>query len=176
VTGRVRDAAGAPVPRALVWARWEGGEGRWFGKEDGSFRFSVLARDLTVVAERRDGLLGARSDEVAVAGNDGGEWTLDLVVPIERKAGLGIGIGPVPGGMGVRMVHPGTPADRAGLEVGDVIVSVDGVDADGMTAEDFVGRMTGPEGSFVRFAVRSPEGVEEELRLRREFLEPTGPR
>lgn len=48
---------------------------------------------------------------------------------------------------------PGSPAEQAGLEEGDVIVSVDGVDVVGMTFHEVTTRVRGPAGSEVALGV-----------------------
>lgn len=47
----------------------------------------------------------------------------------------------------------GGPAEAAGLQVGDVVVAVDGVTVDGMTVDEVVGDVRGPEGTDVRLTV-----------------------
>ncbi len=46
-----------------------------------------------------------------------------------------------------------SPAEDAGLQPGDVITEVDGVSVDGMTMEDAVGRVRGPEGTSVNLTI-----------------------
>lgn len=47
----------------------------------------------------------------------------------------------------------GSPAERAGLRPGDVIVSVDGEQVAGMDIEEVVARVTGPAGTTVRLTI-----------------------
>ena len=66
----------------------------------------------------------------------------------------------------------GSPAQRAGMLPGDLIVSIDGLSVSGKTASDLVKAMRGPAGTVVRVAVRRP-GKEELLRfsLSRQVIE-----
>ncbi len=48
----------------------------------------------------------------------------------------------------------GTPAERAGLRTGDVIVSIDGADTYGMLLQDVSGALKGPAGTSVKVTVR----------------------
>jgi C-terminal processing protease CtpA/Prc len=76
--------------------------------------------------------------------------------------------------MQVLWVMPGTPAARAGLAAGDVVLEVGGVPASTLESDAFIGLMTGPEGSEVDFLVgfESEEGfVEEEVTVIRQFLD-----
>jgi carboxyl-terminal processing protease len=70
----------------------------------------------------------------------------------------GIGVEVAPGREGVRVVRrmPGSPADRAGIEAGDVIVRIDGLAVDPSDLDAAIERMRGPEGSAIRLEVRRP--------------------
>lgn len=65
------------------------------------------------------------------------------------------------------LVVPGSPADRAGLRLGDRIVRVDGVDVVGLGADKLVALTRGPAGGVVRVAVVR-DGRELVLELTRE--------
>jgi S1-C subfamily serine protease len=54
--------------------------------------------------------------------------------PTPRPATLGVAVKDGPGGTLVGTVRPGTPADRAGVQPGDVIVAVDGAPVGGAEA------------------------------------------
>ncbi len=68
----------------------------------------------------------------------------------------GIGVEVVAGKDGVSIVHrmPGSPAERAGIQTGDVIVRIDGIAVDPANLDAAIDRMRGPEGSAIRLAVR----------------------
>jgi len=68
----------------------------------------------------------------------------------QDKFGIGIGIGRVGQGRPVadRLVNNG-PADKAGIQPGDVLLSVDGVDVANHTATQIQDAIRGPEGTFV---------------------------
>jgi len=56
-----------------------------------------------------------------------------------------------------------TPAERAGIQPGDVIVSVNGESTEGWTQEKAVIMIRGPKGSTVTLVVRHNDGQEETL-------------
>ncbi|HEY5019889.1 MAG TPA: S41 family peptidase [Steroidobacteraceae bacterium] len=68
----------------------------------------------------------------------------------------GIGVEVAPGRDGVNVVRrmPNSPAERAGIETGDVIVKIDDVAVDPADLETAIARMRGPNGSPIRLAVR----------------------
>ena len=87
----------------------------------------------------------------------------------EETGLLGVEIDPVPGGVRVERVIPGTPADREAsrLEAGDVIVSVDG---EAVRADENVYRhLTDRAGERTLLTVESPGGATREVVIR-----PTG--
>jgi carboxyl-terminal processing protease len=81
------------------------------------------------------------------------------------------------GGIGARMrgpqatvieVFPGTPAEQAGIQAGDVIVGVDGQPTTDMRLDEVVNLVRGPEGSPVRLRVqRAGTSQVDELTLTR---------
>jgi len=79
-----------------------------------------------------------------------------------RYSGIGVDVG-IKGGQ-VVVVAPidGSPASRADIRPGDIIVSVDGLLADPTDLEDTVGRMRGPEGTPVVLVIRR-DGQDEPL-------------
>lgn len=130
----------------------------------GELRLVVLAPRCTVRAGRRDGALWALSDEVEIELRPGEVTDVELVLPEERTGGLGVQIAERDEGIEIINVLPGTPAARAGLEEGDIILEVDGLPTDALTAQEFVEVMTGPAGSEVSFIVgyEGDTGWEEE--------------
>jgi carboxyl-terminal processing protease len=52
-----------------------------------------------------------------------------------------------------------SPALKAGIRAGDVVTRIDGKDAHGITINEAVKNITGPEHTFVVLTVRSPDGT-----------------
>src|ERR1700728_5438114 len=69
-------------------------------------------------------------------------------------AGIGVEVVPGKGGVSVVGRMPGSPAERAGIQTGDVIVQIDGIEVDPADLDSAIARMRGPEGSQIRLAVR----------------------
>jgi len=65
---------------------------------------------------------------------------------------------------------PDTPAERAGLLAGDIILAVDGADAENWSVEEAVLRIRGQRGTTVDLTVRHPDGVEETLTIERDEI------
>jgi carboxyl-terminal processing protease len=74
--------------------------------------------------------------------------------------GIGVVLEPSSGGAVVRIVFPDSPAARAGLRAGDLIVGVNGRDAAGLTVSDLTGLIEGPAGSPVTLSIRPAAGGE----------------
>lgn len=80
-----------------------------------------------------------RAELASSSGNDGYE---------------GIGARLRSGPLAIESVFPGSPAEDAGVRAGDQIVSINGLPAANMTAEDAVGQVRGEAGTTVTLEVR----------------------
>jgi len=134
-----------------------------------------------IEAVRQDGALMRRTDQASLRlVADGTPQAVRLQFPEERTGGIGVRFMPTSTGMRVVSVVEGGPAWEAGLEVGDMIITVDGEAVDGLDQQEFVRRMTGPEGSSVEFEIlyTDPDGatpgserVVEQVRVNRRYLD-----
>jgi carboxyl-terminal processing protease len=71
-----------------------------------------------------------------------------------RFSGVGLSVVGVKRGLRAVQVFPGSPADKAGIEPGDTIVSVNGVSIAGQSSTEATNKIKGPEGSEVTLGVR----------------------
>jgi carboxyl-terminal processing protease len=71
-----------------------------------------------------------------------------------RFSGVGLSVVAVKRGLRAVQVFPGSPADKAGIEPGDTIVSVDGASIAGQGSTEATDRIKGPEGTEVTLGVR----------------------
>jgi carboxyl-terminal processing protease len=87
-------------------------------------------------------------------------------------SGVGMTVGDLRAeGLSVGLVFRGSPADRAGLEPGDVIVSVDGEAIGGDPVDSVVSRIKGPEGTEVELGIRiQGRGRKKDFTLSREEI------
>lgn len=85
-----------------------------------------------------------------------------------RFEGVGMTLRPDPTRISVQVVNEGSPAERAGVRAGDVIVTIDGAPA-GADLQNVVSRIRGPAGTAVRIGFER-EGRPLELVLRRKSL------
>lgn len=164
----VRDGRGRPI------------EGAWLepvdchgGRVVSGEVFAAAPGPCTVRPVRRDGLLTVYGEPLTVDVQHGRELTIDATLDEPERGGVGVQLRGSPEGMRVLGVLPGTPADRAGLENGDLIVAVGGQSAVGMSLEDFIAEMTGPAGTDVEFTLQyeGEDGtVQEPLVVTRERL------
>lgn len=167
IQGRVVDTDGHPVGGALV----EGCESRLVAGEDGHFAGPLaLTMEGTCALRARylDGALSRYGDPVTVDLFTATQ-PIELVVPSEPVAGLGIGFRVERAGVRVTMVMPDSPAYAAGLEVNDLIIAVDGVSVVGLDTWEFLALGTGKEGSLVRLDLRYQDVVDH-VEFRRERI------
>ncbi|HEU4737904.1 MAG TPA: S41 family peptidase [Solirubrobacterales bacterium] len=71
-----------------------------------------------------------------------------------RFSGVGLSVIEVPKGLRVAQVFPRSPAEEAGIEVGDTIVSVEGKSLAGKGSAESTKLIKGPEGTEVTLGVR----------------------
>jgi carboxyl-terminal processing protease len=85
-----------------------------------------------------------------------------------RFSGVGLSVVPVKRGLRAVEVFPGSPADRAGIEAGATIVSVDGESIAGESSAEATSKIKGPDGTEVTVGVLDPGGSRvRKLRLTR---------
>jgi carboxyl-terminal processing protease len=91
-----------------------------------------------------------------------------------RFSGIGLSVTGVKDGLRVEQVFKRSPAEAAGIEVGETIVSVNGRSIAGLDSDSATALIKGPEGTKVTVGVRSPKGGEvRQVRLTRaEILVP----
>jgi carboxyl-terminal processing protease len=73
-------------------------------------------------------------------------------------SGIGLSVVEVPKGLRVASVFPRSPAQQAGIEVGDTIVSVEGESIAGESSAEATKKIKGPEGTVVTIGVRDAKG------------------
>lgn len=77
-----------------------------------------------------------------------------------RFSGIGLSVSGVKGGLRVVSVFKRSPAERAEIEAGDTIVSVDGRSIAGLDSDSATALIKGPEGTEVTIGVRDGKGGE----------------
>jgi carboxyl-terminal processing protease len=87
-----------------------------------------------------------------------------------RFTGIGLSVTQVKQGLKVERVFAGSPAEEAGIEPGDLVVSVGGESIAGVSSEVSTERIKGPEGTEVTIGVRSPGGRVRRLEITREEI------
>jgi carboxyl-terminal processing protease len=85
-----------------------------------------------------------------------------------RFSGIGLSVTEVERGLRADRVFHGSPADAAGIEVGEVVVSVNGDSLVGVDSTAATARIKGPEGTDVRIGILDPKsGKARQLTLTR---------
>lgn len=91
-----------------------------------------------------------------------------------KFSGIGLTVVKVKPGLRVEKAFKGSPAEEAGIEPGDVIVTVEGRDISGLSSTRSTELIKGPEGTDVRIGVRKrgSDGVEELILTRAQISVP----
>lgn len=84
-----------------------------------------------------------------------------------RFSGIGVSIKPVKQGLEVEKVFPHTPAEAAGIEVGETIVAVAGEPIAKLSVTQATEKIKGPEGTQVAIGIRGKNGKVRRLTLTR---------
>ncbi|HEY3809205.1 MAG TPA: S41 family peptidase [Steroidobacteraceae bacterium] len=71
-------------------------------------------------------------------------------------AGIGVEVAPGKDGVSIVKRMANSPAERAGIQQGDIIVRIDDVAVDPADLDAAIARMRGPEGSTIHLSVRRP--------------------
>ncbi|HTP38370.1 MAG TPA: S41 family peptidase [Steroidobacteraceae bacterium] len=87
------------------------------------------------------------------------EYSDMLVSTNGGYAGIGIEVQAVDGRIDVVRRMRGSPAEKAGIQPGDTILDIDGVQLTAADLQSAIGRMRGPVGSLVHLAVRRADRV-----------------
>jgi len=92
----------------------------------------------------------------------------------ERISGIGVMIEPDPVSGNVRLTYvvPGTPADRAGLRAGDVLLAIDTTSTRGLTVEAASKLLRGRAGTVVAVTILRPGVASAAYTIRREEVQP----
>jgi carboxyl-terminal processing protease len=84
------------------------------------------------------------------------EYRLNQTQQTGQFGGIGATVGVRDSQIIVVAPIPGTPAEKAGVRPGDAIVAVNGESTAGLSIQDVVLRIRGPEGTSVKVTVRHP--------------------
>jgi hypothetical protein len=137
---------------------------------DGAYELSAFAGTCSLQAFRPDGLFRARSPVVDVDLAPNEEYRVDLELPAWRTGGLGLRIAVADDGIAIDRVIPGGSGAEAGLQPGDVIVSLDGDPLSELGVSEFQDRALGQAGTPVSLVVHGADGVEREVTLERRAM------
>ena len=136
-------------------------------EEDGTFDGIATSGSCTLRAIVYDGVLARRSKPVTRGPFEAGP--VELVVDDAPIAGMGLAFRMTEGGAQVMSVHAGSPAELAGVEAGDLILSVNGTSTAGLTDDAFIALGTGREGTRVALAIEH-DGETTELAFTRKRI------
>jgi carboxyl-terminal processing protease len=92
----------------------------------------------------------------------------------KQIGGIGVMIQPdtASGYVRVTYVLPSTPAERAGLQVGDLVTAVDGVTTKGLAVDGVSGRLRGKPGTVVAVTVQRSGATATSFSITRENVQP----
>ncbi len=118
-----------------------------------------------------DGALAALGDPHTIY-IDPETYSLGIDVITGQFEGIGARVEQDPGSGEIVIVAPfrDSPADKAGIRAGDVILAVDGESTAGWTVGQAVRRIRGPQGSEVTLGVRHENGGAEDITITRAVI------
>ncbi|MBA3498724.1 MAG: PDZ domain-containing protein, partial [Deltaproteobacteria bacterium] len=85
-----------------------------------------------------------------ISAKDMEEWNIGMS---GKFGGLGVVVHMLKGRMAVQKVNAGTPAERGGLQAGDVILAINGQTTEAFTLEEGMGRLRGDPGTPIKLLV-----------------------
>ena len=108
---------------------------------------------------RMDGAFRSYTEEQFVEYQSGMEKYLyfEFTESEYRVGGMGVSIGKVEEGFEIFHVYPDTPADKLGLQTGDIIVEVNGESTYDLHVDDFIQMTTGQAGTQAEFRLYGDE-------------------
>jgi len=124
-----------------------------------------------ITACRRRKFLSACNDPIILDLTLGDPVELALQVPDYAPAGLDVTLMFHDDGVEIGAVQVGSTADTAGLEVGDVILAIDGASAAEMDYGQRRTALVGPRGSPVQLEVRGADGKHFDVEVERDFID-----
>ena len=99
------------------------------------------------------------------------EQLVNEQIAANRYVGIGIQVTLANTGMRVTTVFPGGTSEAAGMKAGDVIESIDGVEATNVPLATLIERLRGAEGTFTLVGVRNAEsGDLREMKIERKVV------
>ena len=139
--------------------------------DDEGYAEVMITEDCSIALIRKDGFLNTRTIAETITYSPDDMVELDFTFPVERKGGLGVQISETEEGIEVQRIIPGSPAEELGLQPGDVIVQVDDTHVSEIDIDEFIDKMTGPEGTTVTFRLQGQSEDEPPLTLTRTYME-----
>jgi len=154
VLSQTRQAARREVPFSLYWDVWDQLKKKYVGGE---------TNDLDLFYGSLEGLVGALGDPYSafLSPKTAEAFMSDLAGSFE---GIGAEIGIKDGVLTVVAPLPDSPAERAGIMAGDVLVEIDGKDTAVMTLDAAVNAIRGARGTTVVLTIRR-NGAETEQKI-----------
>jgi carboxyl-terminal processing protease len=137
------DRSGGTVDFNLYWDLWD----------------TIKQRYVSQPVDQKKMFYGALEGMVASLGDPHSIF----LPPVENKQftqelqgnfeGIGAEIGNKKGVLVIVAPLPGSPAEKAGLKPGDILVSIDGADATSLALDEAVNKIRGPKGTQVKIGV-----------------------
>jgi carboxyl-terminal processing protease len=102
--------------------------------------------------------------------------TADMLKELEigtsgKFGGIGMVVNPKDGKYVVTAAIAGSPAQKAGIKAGDVVLEIDGVDVTGLPLMDVLKKVRGPAGSLIHIKFLDPiAGKPKQIKLQRRII------
>lgn len=146
----------------IIWEAWNSIQQKFFSSaavDERQMTYGAIRGMLAALVDRYTIFVEPPQHQLETDTYDGGFGGIGVTISIEDQSTI------------IVDVHEGSPADRAGLRQGDIILSVDGTRLAGLGLDQVVLLVRGPTGTSVELTAKRSGGPTLTFRIKRERID-----